>query len=187
MTPEFLRMKALLEEVGLRFDEGGITYAEIDAYAEGLSLINNRLNEIVGEIFLTAEPLQAEKYCALLGLNTALIPQEALMSMLIQRFSQGYAASTVSSQRKDYRLISRSNYAAQNNQMLYFVDAIYSFEELKEFGKFLSAYLPAGMAARCSSNGMSFASWDALDKCFYELDSLRLPFSITDTLRSNSI
>ncbi len=184
MSSEYTRMRTLLEHIGLRFEEHGITDAEIYAYAEGLSLLGSRLEEIGESIFPVSD---FSRYIDLLQLNTALIPQENIPSAVTGRLSQGFAATTVSGQRSDYRLISRGNYAAQSNQMLYIVDPTYSFEEMKELGRFLLAYLPAGMTARCSDDGMPFEAWDALDKCFYELDSLQLPFSITDTLRRNNV
>ncbi len=180
MNNEYSRMRQLLEPLGLSFEEGSVTGAEIYAYSKGAELVKNSFYSAYGFVFYNmAESGDIRRYAEMLSVDTEHFEGEALEKAVKNRFSHRYADYTAEDLREAFNSVGSGDYLIVNNELLFsFVDE----EDLAQLGKFIEAFVHFTYPFRYDGEGMTFDEWDAWAKSFAEYDKLNLPFDILDYL-----
>lgn len=185
MNEIFSRMKTLLERAGFSFDEGGISYAELCAYAKGLSLVKELLDTAESILLLNCEDKSLlTGYADMLRLDSERYSAASLKEEIKRRLALPFSFSSYSSADAEYASVSSGEYAL-TERMCVVMGA--GLGDLKEAGKFLEAYSPFCAQRLYSGEGerLNFDMWDSIACTFNAYDSLRLTFDFLDTLRSD--
>ena len=189
MNSIFARLKALLEPLGITFETGGLSQAEIHGYSAGAELVRSFIEDAIGETFAENES-GAKRYAALLNIDAERYTAAALVAEIRRRLAMGYACATVSEMEAAFDAVGSGTfeYYNDNGEILptikfHNVQA----EDLTELGKFIESYVCLSARTRFDGSGMDFDGWDAWGQSFYKLDKMNLPFRILDELRSDMI
>lgn len=186
MNNEYLRMKALLEDMGMSFEEGSITKAEIYAYSKGLELVKNYCTAALCAVLLEDG---GDRYAALLDIDASRFTESELKDEVIKRLSMNFGKATVSEFDDEFSLVGSGSYTIEKDD---FDDIITTFigveaEDLAQLGKFIKGYTSLSAITYFDGHGMDFDSWDRWNQTFYSLDKMALQFNIINTLRSDMI
>lgn len=185
MNDEFIRMKELLEKTGLSFEEGGISFAELAAYAKGIEYARNMIEKAETSVFITGEDIgNLIRYADLLKLDAERFEFEGLKNEIIRRFSLDYGKTDWNLFRSEFLLIGSGSYSFDVYEIIF---SGVKLEDLKELGKFIEAYMPFFYKTSYSGSGLTFDLWDGIGYSFNRYDGLNLPFDIIDNLRSDEI
>ena len=179
MNSKYTRMRALLEPPGITFKEGGMTNAEIYAYAAGLDAVQRVLDAAQAAVFFPlSETADLSAYAEMLRLDSARYTEEELKDEIYNRLSHTYGDYTAADILNEFQKIGSGSYSVTDKIIFSELDA----EGLAELGKFTDAFLPYGTGAEYSDEGLTFDEWDSWGLTFGKYDSLRLAFDILDRL-----
>lgn len=189
MNSIFLRLKALLEPLGIKFESGGISQAEILGYSAGANLVRGYIDGAIGEAFAENES-GAKRFAALLNIDFSRYTASELVAEIQRRLGMNFACSTVSEMEDAFDAVGSGTYEYYNDggellPTIKFHDV--EAEDLTELGKFIESYVCLSARTRFDGNGLDFDGWDAWGQSFYKLDKMNLPFRIFDELRSDMI
>lgn len=99
-----LRLTGLMEKLGFNCDDGSFTKAEMRAYAAGISLVKDMLDDGFNQIFTdTMGDKGLLMYCEMLGIDTTGETEE-LKQQIISRLSENYRTLTRSQVREAKRI-----------------------------------------------------------------------------------
>ena len=189
MSNTFNRMKSLLQGTGISFNDGGISDAEIYAYASAVDFIMQKLQCSIDDVFME-NGSTAEKYAALLNLDKNRYTAEHLKQEIKKRLAMSYASATVTEHDAAFDAVGSGSYElllSQNENVPTIVFSGVALEDLPQLAKFIESYTCPGEEAYYDGDGLTFDEWDSLNKSFYSLDKMNLPFNIIDYLRSDII
>lgn len=185
MSRAFERMKGLLEDTGLSFEQGGISFAELSAYAKGIELVNEELDRAENEIFIgQTEREFMRRYADLLKIDGDRLTDDELLSEILRRLALPFAEQGWDVFSQAFAQIGSGSYYF-NIPDVTFSDI--DFGSFKELGKVIDAYIPFYYNAYYTGSGIPFDLWDNIAYTFNRYDALYLPFSIIDSLRSDEI
>ena len=182
----YQRMKRLLEKTGLSFNEGGISSAELHAYAKGAELLEEFIDNAEGEIFpLGRDEGEIIRFADMLGIDRGrYATREELKSEIIRLLSLKFGRSSFSEVEAAFSRVGSGEY--------YFIDSgcilvATKLGDLKEAGKFLRAYASPFASAVYSGDGerLTFDMWDSIAYTFNTYDSLGLTCEFLESLRSD--
>ena len=183
MNSEFLRMKSLLEKTGLTFEAGGISFAELAAYAKGLEYAREMLEKSEESIFITgSETDSLIRYADLLRLDVGRFTFEELSDEIVRRYSLNFGEQSWTLFGEAFSLIGSGSCEFNVPEITF---SGIEPEGLKELGKLIEAYIPIGYITLYSGSGMTFDLWDEIGYSFNRYDGLGLPYDIIDNLRSD--
>ena len=193
MSNEYNRMKSLLENVGLSFTETGITNGEITAYAAGLALVRQELENAEKAVFILQNgSTELSRYASLLNLDESRYTVPQLKAAIVDRLSHGFgeyiaedfvnAFETIGSGEYEFESIDYGSGVDPDIKDIAFRN--FDFEDLRELGKFIKAFLHTSNTYY-DGTGLTFDEWDAYGCTFNYYDSLCLPFNIIDHLSVN--
>ena len=190
MNEAYQRMKALLEKTGMRFTPGGITNAEISAYAQGIELVKNAFEAAEGAVFiLTFGKPDYNYFASLLCLDSSRYTEQELQNEIIYRLSHSFGDYTADCFVNDFNKIGSGSYEHMSIDYGEGVepdckDIVFSDvdrNDLAELGKFIKAY-QNGDNSFYDGTGLTFDEWHDWGLTFNEYDALGLPFNILDHL-----
>ena len=174
------RLKALIQDMGFIFTEGGITKAEIMAYTAGIVLVNDMLEKTMKSLILKPQSKEdLAYYCRMLSINDENYTLQELENCIRMRLSERFSFATAEELNKAFAEIGSGSYEI--------VDGGIRFSDIgiggvKKVGEFIRAYVPFCAAVFYEGTGMTFDEWDAIAKCWDEYDRMYLPFNIIDKL-----
>ena len=189
MNSIFLRMKALLEQVGIEFSEHGISAAEIYAYASAIEMVRQNLQNVLRDVLID-DNAELEKYAYIFNIDTSRFTRDELINEIIYRLSMDYGTYLASDLEAEFdsvgsgHILFSLDYPSMIPSVRFEdVDA----DDLEQLGKFIEGFTCLSQNVTYFGNGMSFSSWGTWNKTFFKLDKLGLPFNIIDNLRSDMI
>lgn len=178
-------MRGLLCDLGLAFDKGGITNAEICSYAAGLEFVHNCIQDTFNRIFINLDNNDnVLMYADMLDIDTADNTVSQLKSMIYKRLGQQYGDYTHTGFEEAFENIGSGEYEISDGTITF---SNIKAQDMKKLGKFVQGYVFLFTKAVCDGSGLNFDAWDNWGQSFYKYDSLRLNFDIIDTLRSDLI
>ena len=189
MNSIYLRLRALLEQVGIEFSEHGISNAEIHAYASAIEMVRQRMQNVLRDLFIE-EGAQLEKYASLLNLDVSRYSQEVLVLEIIYRLSMDYGSFLTSDFEAAFDDVGSGHIMLSIDAPDMVPSARFSdvdADDLEQLGKFIEGFICFSQNVSHSGSGIDFESWDIWNQSFFRLDKLGLPFSIIDKLRSDLI
>ena len=189
MNEIFERMKALLKKTGIVFNEGGISNAEIYAYAYAIKAVRDDISAAVDELFLE-NGANAHKYAKLLNIDESRYTQSELEEEIKSRFAMNFATATVEDFDAAFDAVGSGSYSLSLSEDDNVPEIIFSGvrgEDMPQLAKFIEAYTYTRERTFFDGDGMTFDDWDDWDQSFYMLDKMSLPFNIIDSLRSDII
>lgn len=177
----FSRLEGLMKSLMLSVEEGSYTRAEMKAYAAGIELAAQKLEETLNNLFAdTASTSGLAMFLSLIGEKPA-ASQEESRRLITDAISAGRRALT----KSEFNEILKSmgcTYSVSGNEILLRFNSSFSKETLETVMKLIKDYVPCSSVITLAGNGRSFSDWDALGLRWFELDGLNLPFNILDTL-----
>lgn len=180
------RMRALLENSGLKFCDNGITNAEIEAYSKGLDMVQKQFAGIYRQIFINLEESDnADKYIELLNLSTENLSMEEIKSEIKRRLGETFGHYTIEDFNHDFYKVGSGTYTWTSKFGLEFIDI--SINDLERLGRFVMPYTVLHANLGYWGDGFTFDQWDKYAQTFYKYDKLNLPFDIIDNFRSDMI
>ena len=185
MNKAFERMKKLLEGIGLSFNEGGISFAELYAYARGLELIDEGLNKAESIIFMdTDDREELARYSDMLKIDRERFTAEELKEEIERRLSSPFSECSTSQAQRDFSRVGSGNISFTRD---YAVLEGVKLEDLYEALKYLRAYTPYFSDWKYSGNGerLNFDMRDSVGLSFNDFDRYGFKFSFLDSLRSD--
>lgn len=181
----FERMKALLSDLGLSFQESGITNAEIYAYSEGLELVRSSIIDTFNRIFINFDNNDnVLMYTQMLNITADGYSAEELKSIIFKRLGQAYGDYTQSGFDEAFDAVGSGSYEISGGVITF---SNVNAADLKRLGGFIKGYVFICTKAVCDGSGLDFDTWDSWGQSFYDYDNLGLTFDIIDTLRSDMI
>jgi hypothetical protein len=185
MNNEFERMKKLLSDAGLTFEDGGITNAEIYSYAVGLDIVRNAIQQAFDKIFINIDTNEdMSNYCELLNIDDEGKTNSELKSEIYKRLGAEYGQYTCTGFDEAFSKVGSGEYEISDDGIVFKnVDS----KDLKRLGNFVAGYIFPFVKASCDGEGLTFDSWDEWSQSFYRYDNMNLTFDIIDTLRSDLI
>lgn len=181
MHAEFERIKSLLEGIGIRFTEDGLSNAEIYAYSSALEALRKKIYAGLCEVFFTLNNASSlEKYTELLNIDASRLTRSEIKEHIIARLSQPYGYAAGSLMQREFEEIGSGSYETEDGRIVF--DGI-ERNDLPRLGKFLKAFGYIGLGFAYAGSGLTFDEWDEWGLTFDEYDNLSLPFGIIDTLR----
>ncbi len=185
MNDEFLRMKALLEEAGLSFESGGLSNAELWAYAAGLETAAGLIDYTESVMMMLSEDKNdLARYADLLKIDRERYTADELKAEITRRLSLPFGQSSYTLAEQEFARVKSGEYALTAEQCVVF--GAYA-GDLREAALFLKAYSPFCAQQRYGGDGdaMTFDLWDSLGYSFNRLDSLEITFDFSDSIRSD--
>ncbi len=185
----FERMKALMQETGADCGTGTLNQVELRGYAAGIGLVRRTLAALLEEALLQSEA-GGRYYASLLHLDGSRYTLEELTSQVTARLAAAFAACTVEEWQAAFDAVGSGGYAFDTDPVTGARRIVFSnvaMEDLAELAKFIDAYTSPCFQVIYDGGGMTFAQWDAWARYFHTLDSLALPISILENLRSDMI
>lgn len=181
----YLRLEKLMKTLGLSVNSGGITAAEMKAYATGVSLALNNMEILIKNLFAdTADFRGLAMFLSAIGESSQKSENEA-RKLIYSAFTEGRGNCGLCNFEMALAEICKGiSYSVDGNNITFSYSEKADGEFLKKLSIFIKNYLPAYCNVYLDGNGLTFEQWDKLEWFWYVLDSLYLPFSITDTLRS---
>lgn len=176
----FNRLEGLMKCLMLSVEEGSYTRAEMKAYASGIELAAQKLEDVLNNLFAdTAGVSGLAMFLSLIGEKPA-ASQEESRQMITNAISAQRHVLT----KKEFEkaLVSRGlSYSVTGNEIWLLVPSFNkkTIESIIEVGK---DYIPSSSVMIVHGYGESFANWDSLGLRWFELDSLDLPFCIAEKL-----
>lgn len=185
MNNEFERMKLLLSDIGLAFEECGVTNAEIYAYSAGLEYVRQNILDTFNKIFINLDNNDnVFMYTELLDIDTQGCTAAELKSMIFKRLGQKYGDYTRSGFDEAFAAVGSGTYEISNGMITF---SNVNAEDMKRLGRFIKGYVSLCTKAVCGGSGIDFDAWDRWGQSFNEYDNMGLTFDIIDTLRSDII
>ena len=188
MNDIYLRIKALLEEAGIAFNNGGITQAEIYAYSKAIEYIKSYTAKTLDEVFITGDST-GEMYAKLLNIDMSRYTTAELKEIVKSRLGMTFGESTVDDLEAAFGEVGSGSYTITENEdgtatiEISDVEA----EDWQQLGRFIEEYSCPSLTAECDGTGLRFSEWDRWAPTAYQLNRLNLPFSAIETLRRNMI
>ncbi len=173
-------MKSLLEKASLSFASGGINDAEIYAYAAGMELIRDSLEQAEG---ILSEDAGIERLAELFALDSSRYGRERLRELIRRRASYEPSMLTAEDFDEEFSLTNAEDITVSGDTVV--IEGI-DADRLFELSVFLKGFSPLGRRAIADGEGMTFDLWEATGFNFSQYDRLCLPFDILDTLRSDT-
>lgn len=189
MNDMYLRMKSLLENAGIAFNEGGLSKSEIYAYSKGMELVKNHIADGIKDLFLQ-NGSDAGRYAFLLNIDAGRYSPAALKAEIKKRLAMNYGTATVAEHDEAFDAVGSGTYTIYHEEGELFPTIIFSdvdIEDLPQLAKFIEGYTCLSERAVYDGDGMDFDAWDLWGQNFYQLDKMALPFNIIDNLRSDMI
>lgn len=185
MNSAFDRMKSLLSDSGLAFEENGITNAEIYSYAAGLEFVRQSLLDILCRIFISLDNNDnVSMYTDLLDIDSAGYTTEELKKMIYKRLAQKYGDYTRVGFNEAFAAVGSGEYEISGGVITF---SNVDLQDMKRLAEFIKGYVFVYTKAVCDGSGLDFDQWDSWGRSFHEYDSIGLTFDIIDTLRSDII
>lgn len=177
----FARLERLMKSLALCVDEGSYTRAEMRAYAAGIELAAQKLEDVLKNLFAdTADTGGLAMFLSLIGEKPA-ASQEESRRLITNAISAGRKTFT----KDEFNDIVSSmgcSFSMLRNEIWLRMGSSFSKELLENIVKLIKYYIPSTSLLVPIGNGQSFAKWDGLRLRWFELDSLNLPFSVMDKL-----
>ncbi|MBQ9517428.1 MAG: hypothetical protein IJR60_05070 [Eubacterium sp.] len=189
MNEIFNRMKALLQNAGIKFTEGGISNAEIYAYAAAIKHVWEYLTDALDDVFMQGDS-NAERYAALLNIDKNRYTLAELKEEIKDRLAMNFATATIAEHEAAFAAVGSGSYDLYLDSEDYIPRMIFSgvdIEDLPQLAKFIDAYTCSFQRTYYDGSGMTFDDWDTWNQTFWTLDKMALPFNIIDYLRSDMI
>lgn len=180
MTDIYSRLKRLIEGIGFSLNDGGISKAEIMAYALGLELVKGYFDSMLNGIFLkNEEDSYVQRYCKMLTLNPGKYEADELKKHIIERLGERFSFFTADEFEKAFRSLGAGSYYVRNGEIVFMNMNI---EAISRVNNFIEGYVPFCVTIQYSNRGQKFDQWDALGKTWDFYDSLQLRFDIIDSV-----
>lgn len=176
-----LRLTGLMEKLGFNCDDGSFTKAEMRAYAAGISLVKDMLDEGFNQIFTdTMGDKGLLMYCEMLGIDTT-GENEELKQQIISRLSENYRTLTRSQVREAKKNTSgySERYVGFDGPYFY-IDPV-NKENLTAFANFRKSYYTVCNQLTGGGSGIKFDKLDGLDLRWLEFEEFDFPFYVWDT------
>ena len=189
MNSIYQRLEALLKDVGIAFNENGISKAEVLAYAAGIEYVRDTVQRALDDVFMENDST-AKKYAALLNIDPNRYTLAELKSEIRERLAMNFAHGTVAEHDAAFAAVGSGSFELFLDPDDEFPTIIFSdveIEDLPQLAKFIEAYTCLSERTYFDGSGMTFDDWDAWNQTFYTLDKMALPFNILDYLRSDMI
>ncbi len=185
MNNSFDRMKKLLEGIGLSFNEGGISCAELYAYARGLALIDESIARTESIVFMSGEDKETlARYADMLGIDRERFTAEELKAEIEERLSAGFSECSVSQAQRAFSLIGSGSISFSADEAC--LNGV-KLEDLYEASKYLHAFTPYFTNWIYSGEGerLTFDMRESLSLSFNDFDRYSFTFTFLDSLRSD--
>lgn len=185
MNSCFDRMKGLLEQVGISFTEGGISNAEIYAYADGISFVCNKLRDIYNSVFINlSDDCSLDKYIEFLNIYTSDMNNDDIKKAIYSRLSEQFGNYTMDIFSNAFKSVGSGQYQITSDGIVFSnVDE----KDYEKLGRFIESYVCGYVQVSFDGEGLTFDDWDNWNKTFYEYDNLKFTFDIIDNLRSDNL
>ncbi len=178
------RLKALIQDLGFNFTDGGITKAEIMAYTAGIELVNNILDKSIKSLMLDSDDRKGlAHYCKMLSVNDENYNLQELKKHIRTRLGERYSFSTAEEFKNAFSELGSGSYEISNGKII--ISGI-GLGGIEKIGEFIKGYVPFCTNVLYTGSGMTFDEWDKVSKCWDEYDSMSLPFNIIDKLGGDS-
>lgn len=178
------RLKALIQDLGFTFAEGGITKAEIKAYSAGIELVRSILDKSINSLMLDSDDKTSfAHYCKMLSVNDESRNLQELKKHIRTRMGERYSFSTADELQTAFAELGSGSYEISNGAIT--ISGV-ELEGIEKIGEFIKGYVPFCTTIFYEGSGMTFDEWDAVSKCWDEYDRLSLPFNVIDKLGGNS-
>lgn len=186
MNNPFDRMKKLLEDVGIKLENGGISSGEISAYSKGIELVISQAKMIIELVnIVSSKSNQLKRYTSLLHIDESRFEDvNQLKAEIIKRYSQCFGDNEIDAVNEGFESVGSGTYSIDNGVVTFYNVML---DDLYELGKFINGYLPAFATVSFDGTGLTFDEWDSIAFTFSKYDGWCLPFSIIDNLRSDMI
>lgn len=177
----FSRLEGLMKSLSLSVEEGSYTRAEMRAYAVGIGLAAQALEEVLKNLFVdTASTGGLAMFLSLIGEKPA-ASQEESRRLITNVISAGRRALTKSEFDMSLKAMGFT-YSVSGNEIRLSMQSVVTRKVLENIRKVVNDYVPCSSVLTLVGNGRSFAEWDTLALRWFELDGLNLPFYIAERL-----
>lgn len=183
MSDIYERMKKLLVDVGVSFNDGGFSTGEIKAYAAGLKLVRDKIEDAFNKVYIIENDNCDLTYFADL-VNVDLTDSDKTKDNVIWALSFNFGKCDKNTFQRGFSQIGEGNYQIDDNTVVF--DDI-TISKLKFLGNFISTFVPLCVNVRFNGTGITFDKWEELNFNFNKTDEWNLPFDIIDSLRSDMI
>ena len=177
----FGRLESLMKSLMLSVESGSYARAEMKAYAAGLELAANKLDDVLKNFFAdTADVSGLAMFLSLIGEKPA-ASQDESRRLITNAISAGRKALTKSEFDK---IVSATGctYSVSGNEIRLKLGSAFNKSVLEMIVKLIKDHVPCSSALVPSGSGKSFSKWDGLGLRWFELDSLNMPFCIAEKL-----
>jgi len=180
----YSRLEALMKSLGFSVNSGGITKAEIKAYAAGISLACDFMDNLLKNLFADTADFKGLAMFLNLINESSQETEEQARKLIYTAFSEKGGGFRLSDFEKALSETGSNAAYSVNGSFL-----VLSFAEsagrdfMERLGGFIKYNAPAGSVLMLDGNGLTFSGRDSLELCWYVLDGFGLPFSVIDTLK----
>lgn len=181
MNNMYERMKKLLSDAGISFEEGGYSNSEILAYASAVDYVKKYFDKILKKVFINIDDTDdMYEYLQMLNLRKSDYTTQELKNCIYSRLGMPFGDYTVSNFNKAFDSIGSGNYEITKSKIIFSdVDE----KDLHKLGDFIESYIYLCKDFSYDGTGFTFDERDACNMTFYDCDKMNLPFDIIDTLR----
>lgn len=177
----FSRLESLMKNLMLSVAEGSYTRAEMKAYAAGIELAAQKLEDVLKNLFAdTADLSGLAMFLSLIGEKPAASQEESRL-LITNAISAGRKALT-KSEFNDIISSMGCSYGMLRNEIWLRIGTSFSKDLLEKITKLIKYYIPSTSLLVTTGSGQTFSKWDGLGLRWFELDSLNLPFGVVERL-----
>lgn len=174
-----------METLGFSVSSGGITKAEITAYAAGITLVCDFMDNLIKNLFAdTADFKGLAMFLNLIGESSQETEKQA-RELIFKAFSDKGGSFRLDAFEK---ILSETGddaaYSVSNGSLALSFSEPADADFMERLGKFIKYNAPVGSRLVLDGSGLEFSERDSLNLPWYVLDGYGLPFSVIDTLKS---
>ena len=177
----FSRLEGLMKSLMLSVEEGSYTRAEMKAYAAGIELAAQALEEVLKNLFVdTASTGGLAMFLSLIG-EKPNASENTLRNLIRNAISSGVMWFS-KTEFNGFLSSMGFTYSVSGNEIRLSMKSVVTRKVLENIRKVVNDYVPCSSVLTLVGNGRSFAEWDTLALRWFELDGLNLPFYIAERL-----
>lgn len=177
----FSRLESLMKSLALSVEKGSYTRAEMMAYAAGIELAAENLEEVLKNLFVdTASTSGLAMFLSLIG-EKPNASENSLRNMIRNAISSGVMWFS-KTEFNGFLSSMGFTYSVSGNEIRLSMKSALTRKTLENIRKVVNDYVPCSSVLTLAGNGRSFAEWDTLALRWFELDALNMPFYIAERL-----
>ena len=174
-----------MSKLGLSVDEGTFTNAEMKAYAAAISLADEKMTEILKNVFIsTAENPGIAMFLSMIGENPVSSAAQSKLNIIsaVSDNRSIYTRSKYDSIVKAIGTANQSSYTVSGNIMDFAYGGNVNRPRFDDYSRLITDYNPCTVVIN-NNSGRTFSSLDTAAFRWFEIDRRSIPFETLDNMK----